>query len=78
MTMKLYVYGKSKNDINAKLANGEEVLGYNFSIFGGGGWYHLDYTLEVGTIIATYTKKGSDGYSPIARYWYTWNGTTLA
>lgn len=73
-TMKVYVKATSKNDINSRLGNGEVVMGRNYSIFGGGGMYSLDNGLPTGTIIVTYTKLGSDGYSPVSRYYYTWNG----
>ncbi len=73
--MKVYVKAKSKNDINARLDAGETVTGRNYSIFGDGGDYDLDGWLPAGTIICTYTKLGSDGYSPVGRYWYKWNGS---
>jgi len=74
VSMKVYVKATSKNDINSRLENGEVVMGRNYSIFGGGGMYALDRNLEQGTIVVTYTKLGTDGYSPVSRYFYKWNG----
>jgi len=76
-SMKVYVKATSKNDINSRLENGEVVMGRNYSMFPE--WrlyemYALDRNLEVGTIIATYTRLGNDGYSPVSRYHYRWNG----
>ena len=76
--MKIYVKATSKNDINSRLENNETVWGRNYSIFGGGGMYALNSDLEQGTIIVTYTKLGSDNYSPVGRYYYTWNGKRAA
>ena len=73
MSMKIYVEAKSKNDINGRLDNNETVTGRNYSMFGGGGIYALDSNLEIGTIIATYTRMV--GGNPVSRYYYTWNGT---
>ncbi len=52
--MKVYVEAKSKAALIRRLAAGEEISGYNYSMFGGGGHYMLDDTLEDGTIIAIY------------------------
>ena len=44
--MKIYVEAKSKADLIRRLSAGEEITGYNYSMFGGGGHYMLDNTLE--------------------------------
>ena len=73
--MKIYVEAKSKADLIRRLATGEEISGYNYSIFGGGGHYMLDDTLEDGTIIAIYSQM-SQG-NPVAKSWGTWTNKVL-
>ena len=73
--MKLYVEAKSKADLIRRLAAGEEISGYNYSMFGGGGHYMLDDNLEDGTIIAIYTKKVRG--NPVAKAWGTWTNKVL-
>ena len=73
--MKLYVEAKSKADLIRRLAAGEEISGFNYSIFGGGGHYMLDDNLEDGTIIAVYTKKVQG--NPVAKAWGTWTNKVL-
>ena len=73
--MKIYVEAKSKADLIRRLAAGEEISGYNYSMFGGGGHYMLDDNLEDGTIIAVYTKKVQG--NPVAKAWGTWTNKVL-
>jgi hypothetical protein len=73
--MKVYVESKSKADLIRRLSAGEEITGYNYSIFGGGGHYMLDDTLEDGTIIAIYSQMS--GGSPVAKSWGTWTNGVL-
>jgi len=73
--MKLYVEAKSKADLIRRLAAGEEISGFNYSMFGGGGHYMLDDNLEDGTIIAVYTKKVQG--NPVAKAWGTWTNKVL-
>jgi len=73
--VKLYVEAKSKADLIRRLAAGEEISGYNYSMFGGGGHYMLDDNLEDGTIIAIYTKKVQG--NPVAKAWGTWTNKVL-
>jgi len=68
--MKVYVEAKSKAALIRRLATGEEISGYNYSMFGGEGHYMLDDTLEDGTIIAIYSQMS--GGSPVAKSWGTW------
>jgi|TARA_R110002020_G_scaffold374239_1_gene585607 hypothetical protein len=72
MSMKIYINCKSKAQLNRDLANGAEPMGYNYSMFGGGGWYNL-HDCPAGTVIALYTRK-IDG-NPYATSWGTWNPT---
>ena len=73
--MKIYVEAKSKADLIRRLSAGEEITGYNYSMFGGGGHYMLDDTLEDGTVIAIYEKMA--GGNPIAKSWGTWTNGVL-
>ena len=73
--MKIYVEAKSKADLIRRLSAGEEITGYNYSMFGGGGHYMLDDTLEDGTIIAIYSQM-SQG-NPVAKSWGTWTNGVL-
>jgi len=73
--MKVYVEAQSKADLIRRLAAGEEISGYNYSMFGGGGHYMLDDNLEDGTIIAIYTKKVQG--NPVAKSWGTWTNGVL-
>ena len=68
--MKLYVEASSKKSLIQRLASGEEISGYNYSMFGGGGRYMLDDNLADGTIIAIYSQM-SQG-NPVAKSWGTW------
>ncbi len=69
--MKLYVKGKSKKEINERLAAGTPVYGTNHSAFGGGGDYRLDANLEDGTVISVFEKEVSG--SPYAKSYGTWD-----
>ena len=73
--MKVYVEAQSKADLIRRLSAGEEITGYNYSMFGGGGHYMLDNTLEDGTIIAIYSQM-SQG-NPVAKSWGTWTNGVL-
>jgi len=73
--VKLYVEAKSKADLIRRLAAGEEISGYNYSMFGGGGIYMLDDNLADGTIIAIYSQM-SQG-NPVAKSWGTWTNKVL-
>lgn len=70
MAMKIYIEAKSKAQVNRDLKAGEKFVGYNYSMFGGGGWYNL-HDCPAGTIIALYTRKV--GGNPVATSWGTWN-----
>ena len=72
--MKIYIEANSKVAINRGLAAGETYGGYNYSMFGGGGWYNL-LDCPVGTLIAIYSKM--QGGNPIAKSWGTWNGVSV-
>ena len=73
--MKVYVEAQSKAALIRRLAAGEEISGFNYSMFGGGGQYMLDDTLEDGTIIAIYSQM-SQG-NPVAKSWGTWTNGVL-
>tara|TARA_B110000285_G_scaffold68748_1_gene79065 strand:- start:26063 stop:26680 length:618 start_codon:yes stop_codon:yes gene_type:complete len=73
--MKLYVEASSKKSLIQRLASGEEISGYNYSMFGGGGRYMLDDNLADGTIIAIYSQM-SQG-NPVAKSWGTWTNKVL-
>ena len=73
--MKIYIKAKSKAQINRDLLEGKKFTGENYSIFGGGGFYNLDKTLPIGTVIAVYDKMQSG--SPVAKSWGTWDGEKL-
>jgi hypothetical protein len=73
--MKLYVEASSKKSLIQRLASGEEISGYNYSMFGGGGIYMLDDNLADGTIIAIYSQM-SQG-NPVAKSWGTWTNKVL-
>ncbi len=70
MTMQLYVKGKSKKEINERLAEGKTVYGENYSMFGGGEIYKLDANLEDGTVIKIFDKYVSG--SPYAKAYGNW------
>lgn len=53
--MKIYVKAKSKKEVNEMLVNGEDIIGYNFSMFGDGGHYSIS-NLNDGDIVAIYQK----------------------
>ncbi len=70
--MKLYVRGKSKKEINERLAAGQDVFGDNYSMFGGGGTYQLNgQPIEQGTVIAVYEKEIAG--NPVAKSYGTWD-----
>ena len=73
--MKVYVEAQSKAALIRRLAAGEEITGLNYSMFGGGGYYKLDNTLEDGTIIAIYSQMS--GGNPVAKSWGTWTNGVL-
>jgi hypothetical protein len=73
--MKLYVEASSKKSLIQRLASGEEISGYNYSMFGGGGRYMLDDNLADGTIIAIYSKMVQG--NPVAKSWGTWTNKVL-
>jgi len=73
--MKVYVEAQSKAALIRRLAAGEEISGYNYSMFGGAGHYMLDDSLEDGTIIAIYSQM-SQG-NPVAKSWGTWTNGVL-
>ncbi len=68
--MKVYVKAKSKKDINERIANGERIYGYNYSMFGDGGMYELTQ-LNDGDVVGVYQKM-IDG-NPYARSWGAWD-----
>ena len=74
-SMKLYVEASSKKSLIQRLAAGEEISGYNYSMFGGGGRYMLDDNLADGTIIAIYSKMVQG--NPVAKSWGTWTNKVL-
>jgi hypothetical protein len=74
-SMKLYVEASSKKSLIQRLAAGEEISGYNYSMFGGGGRYMLDDNLADGTIIAIYSKMVQG--NPVAKSWGTWTNGVL-
>ena len=53
--MKIYVEAKSKKHVNDMLASGQQVSGYNHSIYGGGGWYNIS-DLADGDVVAIFQK----------------------
>jgi hypothetical protein len=65
----------AKKAINEKLANSEQVTGYNYSIHGGGGKYILSSALPVGTVIKVYSK--TIGGSPYPKSYGTWDGSKV-
>jgi hypothetical protein len=69
--MQLYVKGKSKKEINERLAAGAAVYGENYSMFDGGGTYKLDGSLPDDTVIKVFEK--TVGGSPYAKAYGTWN-----
>jgi len=73
--MKVYVEAQSKAALIRRLAAGEDITGLNYSMFGGGGYYKLDNTLEDGTIIAIYSQMS--GGNPVAKSWGTWTNGVL-
>lgn len=73
--MKVYVEAQSKAALIRRLDAGEEITGLNYSMFGGGGYYKLDDTLEDGTIIAIYSQMS--GGNPVAKSWGTWTNGVL-
>jgi hypothetical protein len=64
--MKIYVEAKSKKQVNDMLASGQQVSGYNHSIYGGGGWYNVS-DLADGDVVAIFQKtiKGN----PVVKSW---------
>lgn len=76
--MKLYVFGKSKREINERLAAAKPVFGTNYSIFGNeGGTYKLDDTLAKGTVIVVYDRADPAG-NPIGKHYGTWQKGKVA
>ena len=73
--MKVYVEAKSKAALIRRLKDGEEIYGYNYSMFGGGGSYCLDDSLENGTIIAIYSEMSMG--NPMGKSWGTWTNGVL-
>lgn len=74
--MELYVNGKSKKEINERIAAGKAVHGTNFSMFGGGGEYNLDANLPEGTVIKVFEKYVSG--SPYAKASGQWKKGKVA
>jgi hypothetical protein len=68
--MKIYIEAKSKAQVNRDLKAGKTFNGFNYSMFGGGGWYALN-NCEPGTVVALYTQKVNG--NPVATSWGTWN-----
>ena len=64
--MKIYVEAKSKKQVNEMLASGQQVSGYNHSIFGGGGYYNIS-DLADGDIVAIYEKTINGNH--VAKSW---------
>lgn len=62
--MKLYVRAKSKKEINEWLSTGKQVVGMNYSAFGGGGEYLLKDVPD-GTVVAVYDKMS--GGNPVSK-----------
>jgi hypothetical protein len=73
--MKVYVEAKSKAALIRRLKAGEEIYGYNYSMFGSGGSYCLDDNLENGTIIAIYSEMSFG--NPMGKSWGTWTNGVL-
>jgi hypothetical protein len=69
--MKLYVEAKSKAALNRRLQAGEKIWGTNYSIFGGGGQYVLDYTLPNQTMITIYSLMDGSG-NPVGKSYGQW------
>ena len=74
--MKIYVEARSKASLIRRLKSGEEVVGENYSMFGGGGFYHLDTNLENGTVIAIFSEM--QGGNPVGKSWGTWTDGKLS
>jgi hypothetical protein len=70
--MEIYIKAKSKKAINERLANNEVITGYNYSIFGGGGTYELNDSLQIGTVIKVYDKEVNG--TPYTKAYGMWNG----
>lgn len=70
--MKLYVFAKSKKELNERLATGKAIFGDNYSVFEDGGTHRLDERLRNGTVIAIYERKVNG--SPLAKSYGTWQG----
>ena len=70
--MELYVKAQSKKSINERLANGEQIIGTNYSIFGGGGFYELNESLPTKTVIKVYDKTING--TPYAKAYGMWDG----
>jgi hypothetical protein len=70
--MEIYIKAKSKKAINERLANNEVIIGTNYSIFGGGGFYQLNEQLQIGTTIKVYEKQING--IPYAKAFGMWNG----
>lgn len=68
--MKIYVQAPSKKAVNDQLAQGDRIMGVNYSIFGDGGVYILNDCPE-GTVVAIFSKF--QGNTPVAKSWGTWN-----
>jgi hypothetical protein len=71
--MKLYVYGKSKQDINARLAKGDWVtaLAYEPATGEEGGEHRLNANLRLGTVVVVYDRHGKEG-NPLGREYGLW------
>ena len=70
--MELYVKAKSKKSINERLAMNEVIIGTNYSMFGGGGFYQLDESLPPKTVIKVYDKMVNG--TPYAKAYGMWDG----
>lgn len=70
--MELYVNASSKKALNERLANKEVVMGTNYSIFGGGGFYQLNESLPPKTVIKVWDKIVNG--SPYAKAYGVWDG----
>ena len=75
MSMKIYVQGKSKADLRRRMEAGEKLVGRNYSMFGGAGWYILDSSLPDGTLIAVFEKYMGD--NPISKSFGTWRNGVI-
>jgi hypothetical protein len=66
--MKIYVEAKSKKHVNDMLASGQQVLGYNHSIYGGAGtgWYNVS-DLADGDVVAIFQKTING--NPVVKSW---------